>query len=50
VVRWIKLSVEVERLARGETDESSKVQIATSVQIAFGNQAPAWLLAVKPHV
>jgi hypothetical protein len=47
VVKCIKLGVEVERLARGETNESPKVQIGTTVQLSFGNHAPAWLPAVK---
>jgi hypothetical protein len=47
VVKWIKLGVEVERLARGETNEAPKVQVGTSVELTFGTQTPTWLPALK---
>jgi len=47
VTKWLKLGVEVERLARGESSESAGVQIATAVQVRFGDHTPAWLQAPK---
>jgi hypothetical protein len=44
VTKWLKLGVEVERLARGESRDSANVQIASSVEISFGQRKPAWLI------
>jgi hypothetical protein len=44
VTKWLKLGVEIERLARGESKDSANIQVASSVEICFGNRKPAWLI------
>jgi hypothetical protein len=44
VTKWLKLGVEVERLARGESRDSANVQIASNIEISFGDRKPAWLV------
>jgi len=49
VMKWLKVGVEVERLARGEANESTGVQIAAAVQIGWGEHVPAWASSARAN-